>query len=77
MPTEIIKIIGVAIIAFGLGSTFVQGQQTLEINQLNSRISSLEKDLEKAKSDSNNAQAKLAKQNQKIEQFYKSWKEGK
>lgn len=77
MPTEIIKIFGIGIIAFSLGTSFVQGQQVLEINKLNSRISALEKDLEKAKKDGSTAQSKLTKQNQKIEDFYKQWQQMK
>lgn len=77
MPTEIFKIVAVAIIAFGLGTTYVNGRQTVEINRLNGQIEQLRNDANQASSKQRNAEDRLKRINQKVEQFYKSFKDGK
>lgn len=74
MPIEAIKIIFVGIIAFGIGTLFVEGRQTLEINDLNNRIANLEKQLAEKDKQLKTAQIIVTKQNQKVEEFYKQWK---
>lgn len=71
MPIEAIKIIFVGIIAFGIGTLFVEGRQTLKINDLNDRIGNLEKQLAEKDKQLKTAQITLTKQNQKVENFYK------
>lgn len=77
MPFEIFKIVAISIIAFGLGTTFVEGHQTLEINSLNNRINQLENKLSEKDKQLITAQAKAQKQHQMIEEFYKKWKQEK
>lgn len=74
MAIEAIKIIFVGIIAFGIGTLFVEGRQTLEINNLNNRIANLEKQLSEKDKQLKTAQINVTKQNQKVEEFYKEWK---
>lgn len=74
MAIEAIKIIFVGIIAFGIGTLFVEGRQTLEINNLNNRIANLEKQLAEKDKQLKTAQIIVTKQNQKVEEFYKQWK---
>ncbi|MFB2920214.1 MULTISPECIES: hypothetical protein [Aerosakkonema] len=74
MPIEAIKIIFVGIIAFGIGTLFVEGRQTLEINNLNNRIANLEKQLAEKDKQLKTVQIIVTKQNQKVEEFYKQWK---
>lgn len=71
MAIEAIKIIFVGIIAFGIGTLFVEGRQTLEINNLNNRIANLEKQLAEKDKQLKTAQIIVTKQNQKVEEFYK------
>lgn len=73
MPLEVLKIVGIAIIAFGLGTSFVQGRQVAEINDLNSRIKQLEKQLSERETQLKTAQNAVKKQNQKVDEFYKLW----
>lgn len=73
MPTEIFKIVAVAIIAFGLGTTFLEGRQTLEISNLNNKISQLEKQLSQKEKQLNTAQSKAKTSKQKLQEVLKSW----
>lgn len=77
MSLEIFKVVAIAIIAFGLGSSFVDGRQTLEVSNLNKRVNQLEKQLSQRDKQLANAQAKAQKQHQMIEEFYKKWKQEK
>lgn len=73
MPIEIFKIVAVGIIAFGLGSSFVDGRQTLEVSNLNNKISQLEKQLSQKEKQLATAQSKAKNSKQKLQEVLKSW----
>lgn len=73
MPLEVLKIVTVAIISFSIGTTYINARQSLEISQLNGKISDLQQQLEQSKKQVNNAQSKTKKQEQLVREFQQKW----
>lgn len=74
MEGDFFKVIVGTIIGFGIGSVYVQGSQTLEINRLNGQIQQLEQTISKASASRNQSEEKVKRLNAKVEEFYQQWK---
>lgn len=71
MPTEIFKIVVIAVVAFTLGSTFIDGRQTLEITNLSKQITQLKSQLSEKENQLKTAQVKAESQRKAVKEFLK------
>lgn len=75
MPFEVLKVAIVAIISFSIGSTYVNGRQSIEISQLNNKINDLQEQLETYKKQVSTEQFKTKKQQELVKKFQKEWQQ--
>lgn len=75
MPLEVLKVAIVAIISFSIGTTYINGRQSLEISQLNNQINDLQEQLEQSKKQVTSEQSKTKKQQQLVQEFHQKWQQ--
>lgn len=75
MPLEMLKVVAVAIVSFSIGTTYINGRQSLEISQLNSKINDLQEQLEQSKKQVASAQSQAKKQSQLVQDFQRKWQQ--
>lgn len=75
MPFEVLKVAIVAIISFSIGTTYINGRQSIEISQLNNQINDLQEQLEQSKKQVTNEQTKTKKQQQLVQEFHQKWQQ--